>query len=411
MNANSYDVIFVGGGAAGLMGACLIASTGLKIAVIEKNSRPGSKILITGKGRCNITNMSLWDDFSSHIHPDASFFKKAFFDFSNTDVRDFFESLGVATVEERGKRLFPASGRSATVRDALQACLERGNVEILCNTEVENVRSLGKGSFALDVISHQSLVSVIYGRTVVLTTGGLSYPSTGSTGAGYTISSSFGHSIVKTLPSLTALTPKRYDVSLAGIDLENVKLELYVDGLLRRCELGDMSFTEGGMEGSIGFRLSREAVLSLDKGSEVALVLDLKPGLSLEKLRDRITREYDPSRPLSKYLLKLMPGALVAPFMRANTDLSPMNLPVRLKEWRFPIGGYVGYQRCVVTQGGVSLKEVSRKTMESKKCSGLYIAGELLNLDADTGGYNLQIAFSTGVLAARSAVASILSQD
>ena len=339
-----------------------------RVAVIEKNSQCGRKMLITGKGRCNITNSRKWDEFKEHIHPDSGFFRPSFMAFSNSDTVSLLNKLGLRTVEERGMRIFPLSGRSADVRDTLVSYLRKsGNVDLCCNSEVLSV-SRSQNGFDVAVLRLEDKMTVdrIRAGKVIVATGGLSYPLTGSTGDGYKFASKLGHTIVPTMPSLTALVPYNYNFGLAGLTLRNVSLTLEVDGGQVQQEFGELTFTMGGLEGALGFRVSRKAVHALEAGRRVEAVVDLKPAVS-------------------------------------ETELS---LPVRLKHWRFPIRSYVDYSRAVVTSGGVSLKEISRKTMESKIVPGLYFAGEVMDLDGDTGGYNLQIAFSTAVAAVRSAMAS-----
>ncbi|MDD3202064.1 MAG: aminoacetone oxidase family FAD-binding enzyme, partial [Bacteroidales bacterium] len=257
----------------------------------------------------------------------------------------------------------------------------------------------------------------ILSKAVIIATGGLSYPSTGSTGMGYELAESFRHTIVNTFPSLTALVPEKYDESLYGIELNNVELNLMIDKDLVQSERGDVSFTTGGIEGSLGYRVSRKAVKALINGQKVALTIDLKHALSLAQLSDRISRDVaalgaskdNLSQSQMKLLLRgLMPAALIAPFMAYNKDLNVDNLPAKLKEWYFVIKSYVGYKRAVVTAGGVAQSEIVAKSMRSKLVPNLYFAGEVIDIDGDTGGYNLQIAFSTGALAGTNAAQQIL---
>ena len=379
MSSCEYDIVIVGGGAAGLMAAVLAVGKDCRVAVIEKNDQCGKKMLITGKGRCNITNSRRWDEFKEHIHPDSGFFRPSFMAFSNTDTVSLLGRLGLATVEERGMRIFPLSGRSVDVRNAMVSYISRaGNVELCCKSEVI---SISRGAVGFDVavlrLEDRMRVDCIHARNVIVATGGLSYPSTGSTGDGYKFASKLGHTIVETMPSLTALIPYNYNFSLVGLTLRNVSLTLEVDGGQVQQEFGELTFTTGGLEGALGFRVSRKAVHALEAGRKVEVVIDLKPAVQAVK-----------------------------PFMDSDSSLTVSNLPVRLKHWRFSIKSYVDYSRAVVTSGGVSLKEISRKTMESKVVPGLYFAGEVMDLDGDTGGYNLQIAFSTAAAAVNAAMAS-----
>lgn len=416
-----YDLAIVGGGAAGLMAAawiseqCKSAQSPPSAILLEKMPRPGRKINITGKGRCNITNARMWDEFSVHIHPNNQFLKSAFYGFTSSDTMSFFEDAGVPLTIERGQRVYPKSMRAMDVTDALvRKIKESGVVEVQTDCTVESIEK--KEVFEVNCASGK-----VCCRKLLIATGGLSYPSTGSSGDGYAFAKSLGHSIVQPRPSLTALVPEGYADGagmtpfgrwLNGLNLKNVAVSLEVGGSVVQEEFGDVDFTDGGLEGAVGFRISRKAVQALDNGQKVAVLLDLKPALSESQLAQRIKREASSGNNTLKYLLsKLLPRQLIPPFLSLNKDLTLMHpgkaaerLPAALKGMRFKIVSYVGFERCVVTNGGVSLKEVSQKTMESKLVPGLFFAGEVLDLDGDTGGYNLQIAFSTAVLAARSAL-------
>ena len=387
------DLVIVGGGAAGMMAAIFAAGRigdGSRVTLLEKNDRLGRKIYLTGKGRCNITNMRPWNEFSRHIHPDSKFFKPAFKCFSNEDVRSFFEESGVPVTEEQGRRLFPVSMKASDVAQALERKVRESGVKILYNT-VWNP-------------------SLSYGALVVAT-GGRSYPVTGSTGDGYDIARSFGHTVARVFPSLTALMPSGYRCP-GTVHLKNVALTLYVDKDLVQREEGEMSFTNDGIEGALGFRVSRRAVWALENGQKVTLSLDLKPALSQQQINARIAREIENDASLSsvpKLLRRLLPAELVQPFMEAHKGLDINMIPDALKDWRFLIISCKGYERAVVTAGGVSLKEINPKTMGSLVHPGLFFAGEVLDLDGDTGGYNLQVAFSTGALAGISAADYLMS--
>ena len=416
------DIIVIGGGPAGMMAAIKAAERGTKVTLLEKNNICGKKILITGKGRCNLTNTKSWSEFSTHIHPSANFLKPAFFNFSNAATIDYFNSIGLPTTVEQGERVFPRSMRAADVPAVLVERMEKLGVEIICSSHVLNVSYSDALFHCLcsrsDSLRGERMDMVKYSAPVlIIATGGLSYPGTGSTGDGYEFAKSLDHSVTETFPSLTALMPRKYDTDLVGIELKNVGLSLFIDMDLIKIEDGDLTFTSNGIEGALGFRLSRRAVLALMNGQRVELVLDLKPALSLEKLRARISRDLERmgvtaanvGRNRFRTLLRgLMPVALVDPFQHHHPDLSLSNLPDKLKEWRFEIKSYTGYERAVVTAGGIPQKEIIAKTMASKKQSNLYFAGEILDIDGDTGGYNLQVAFSTGALAGQSAAQQIL---
>lgn len=404
-----YDIVIIGGGAAGLYAAATLSSlnmegASLKVLLLEKMHRCGLKIGITGKGRCNLTNTKPWEEFSSHIHPKNIFLKNSFYGMSNLSTMEFFEKIGLPLVVERGDRVFPQSMKATDVPSVLEKHILRGGVEIKKNAPVRQIKSSPDNLFLVEYGEGEELAS----KKIIVATGGLSYKTTGSTGDGYEFARCFGHKITQCYPSLTALRPKDYREEFQGISLKNVSLQLVVNGNVVQEEFGDLDFTNGGIEGPIGFKVSRKGVHSIINGQKVEVVLDMKPAVSHKQLKERISRELlqVKGNQLKGLLPKLLPQSIVPMFVAAHKNLSIENLPEKLKCWKFAVEGYVGYERCVVTAGGVHLQEVSQKSMESKLVKGLYFAGEVLDLDGDTGGYNLQIAFSTGALAAMSAAKS-----
>lgn len=412
-----YDVVVIGAGAAGCIAAIKAAEAGVRVALIEKNAKIGRKLMLTGKGRCNITNAKKWAQFSTHLHSKPAFFKPAFYEFSNTDTISFFESLGVDTVLTRDDRVFPKTMQSATVVDALAARLAKLKVKTFFCCDVNNVSVNPEGFFETAYVlenDHKFTSGTAESRTVIVATGGLSYPITGSTGAGYDIAQSFGHTIKKTFPSLTALTPAGYDIRLNGITLLNISLSLIVGKDLVAFEFGDLQFTDGGIEGPVGFKVSRKAVWAMINGDKVSVSIDLKPAVQLPMLEERVKKDarmqdvtaanFD--RKKYSFLRGYMPQELVEPFIDGNR-LTLANLASKLKDWKMDIADYVGWRRAVVTAGGVSLEEVVARSMESRNRPGLFFAGEVLDIDGDTGGYNLQFAFSTGALAAKGALEHI----
>ena len=432
----SFDIIIIGGGAAGLMAAAGASGKGYRVAVLEKMARPGRKIMITGKGRCNFTNVKAWNEFSQHIHPKPNFLKPSFYNLTSEKMIDFLAENGMKSVVERGDRAFPASHLAIDVVDTLVRSAENAGAEIFCNKEVESVISTEVGRFFTLKCSDGSTCSC---SRLIICTGGLSYPKTGSTGDGYRWATNFGHSIRPLFPSLTAIVPASYkdtasadrghidrSVSLSdfgkllcGNQLKNVAISVIIDGNEAAYEFGDLDFTDGGIEGPIGFKVSRKVVCAIINGSRVTAFIDLKPAVDIEDLHKRIinlweeickdkrnaTKQY---RDRFKVLMsKVMPMSLIPAFTKANPNADHKTLAKHLKRWKFEITGYVGYERCVITAGGVNCEEVAPKTLESKMTPGLYFAGEVLDLDADTGGYNLQTAFSTGYLAGLSAAKSL----
>lgn len=422
-----WDIIVIGAGAAGML-AAISACGGLsgyrakenpKVLLLEKKERAGRKILITGKGRCNITNMKEWSEFSTHIHPSDKLLKPAFFAFSNRDTLEFFESGGLKTVLERGSRLYPASGKSSDVVQVLVSQVEKNGAEIRYNAKVKEIINQGDRVMAVSWTENGKNQHAECGA-LIIATGGLSYPLTGSEGDGYKFARSLGHNVKEPFPSLTALMPKKYNQQLKGLILKNVAVTLLVSGNEVQSENGEVEFTSAGIEGALGFRVSRKAVRALINGERVSLVLDLKPALTESQIIKRAERECDAGncKNIRELLGLLLPSALVKPF-EEYVGLKPAASPreqdqikrmaAMLKCLKFDIEGYVSWERAVITAGGVSSDEVIAKNMRSKLYKNLFFAGEVLDLDGDTGGYNLQIAFSTGYLAGREAAYLIKS--
>lgn len=453
------DIIIIGGGASGLMAAYAAAKTlvdadnGASVTVFERMPRPARKVMITGKGRCNFTNLKDWNEFSAHIQSKANFLKPSFYNLPSSSVVDFFEEYGMRTVIERGDRAFPASYHASDVVDTLINACSRYGVKIMTECSVTAVRKRADGNFDIDLADGSSSRC----KKVIIATGGLSYPTTGSTGDGYGWAEAAGHTIRQCFPSLTALVPRGYKVdevissegkwhidrstplsetgrSLCGIQLKNVGVTLLVEGSEAGSEFGDIDFTDGGIEGPVGFQLSRKAVKSIINGSKVSLVIDMKSGVSLTELTERVKSlwgkvDKDPrSRNLREkekcriLLGKLMPWDLIPAFTACNPEIMTLERRSRnktkvwvnlisiakaLKSWKFDIIGYVGYERAVVTAGGVNTDEILPKTMESRVNGGMYFCGEVMDIDSDTGGYNLQTAFCTGFLAGQSAASSL----
>ena len=432
----SADIIIIGGGAAGLMAAAgagnILGGTG-RVIVLEKMARPGRKIMITGKGRCNFTNVKPWNEFSGHIYPKPNFLKPSFYNLNPEKMIEFLEYYGMESTVERGDRAFPTSHLASDVVDALLRAAQQNGAEVLCNKEVKSIIHK-EDSYSIKCADGCEYTS----GKLIIATGGLSYPKTGSTGDGYQWAKALGHSVKSLFPSLTAIVPKGYKnttqekghidrstplseigEALCGNQLKNVGLNIHIDGNLAVSEFGDLDFTDGGIEGPIGFKVSRKCVNSIINGSKVRAEIDLKPAVEIEDLTVRINTLWNEiskdKRNANKLykdrfrilLTKVLPMSLIPAFIRTSPEIDHKTLPKALKAWKMEIVGYVGYERCVVTAGGVSLDELTAKTLESKLTPGLYFAGEVLDLDADTGGYNLQTAFSTGYLAGISAAKSL----
>lgn len=409
-----FDVIVVGAGAAGMMAAGTAARNGKRVLLIEKMDKSGRKVRITGKGRCNVTNARPAVEFAEQVRTNAEFFTQAFAEFNNRAAIKFFERAGVKLEIERGERVFPQSGKAWDIANALlEYCFENG-VKIIYSTRVTEIMTVCDKVFGVRYINKRGFARKEECAQVILATGGVSYPATGSTGDGYAFAADLGHTIEPLRPSLTPLVSSHTQIQyLDGLLLRNVKAVLYIDNEPVREEFGEIGFSERGIEGAVALRMSRDAVDALIEEREVKLVLDIKPPLTEEILRERIAREtaeMEPTEFFGELLRKLVPKPLVMPlaneldihsksYISKLTEEQITRLIHTLKALTFPIVDYAPFECAITTAGGVRCDEVNPETMESLKVKGLYFAGEVLDLDANTGGYNLQIAFSTGRLA------------
>ncbi len=413
----NFDVVVVGGGPAGLLAAGKAAADGAKVLLLEKMEKPARKLRITGKGRCNITNTKPYDEFVLDIFPESRFLRDAFNSFFNADIVELLHEQGVETIEERGMRVFPASGKAWDVAEALVKWARCKGVMIVCHAEVDKLNIEDSRIVSVDY-KVRGASETVKCASVILATGGKSYPATGSTGDGYRFAVESGHSVTPLLPALVGVeTAPAFNFS-KGLSLKNVNLSLFIEGKKVDEEFGEMELTDYGFDGPIVLRLCRRIIFSLLKGSKVELELDLKPALSHQKLEARLIREIDenPRIAVADLARKLLPKDLAGEMvdqlnLAAQKNLARLTANERkairlwLKEQRFAVVNQRSWSEAIVTAGGVSLKEVNPKTMESKIVKGLYFAGELLDLDGSTGGYNLQIAYSTGWLAGMSAAA------
>ena len=409
-----YDVIVIGAGAAGMMAAATAAKNGRRVLLMEKMEKAGRKIRISGKGRCNLTNARPPEEFREAIRTNADFFDVAFAEFNNKATIRLFERLGVKLDIERGQRVFPHSGKAWDIANALMDyCVESG-VEVMYDTRVSDVLAIDGKVYGVRYFNKRGFERKEEAPNVIIATGGVSYPATGSTGDGYIFADRLGHTIAAVRPSLTPLrTSHPQRKYLDGLLLKNVAARLYVDNELVREEFGEIGFSERGIEGAIALRMSRDAVDALIDERKVKIVLDMKPALTEEMLTERIRREIADMQPeefFAELLRRLVPKPMVIPlaheldvhsknYIRKVTDAEIARLVKVLKGMTFPIVDYAPFEYAVVTAGGVRCDEVNRYTMQSNKVSGLYFAGEVLDIDANTGGYNMQIAFSTGRLA------------
>ena len=401
-----YDVIVIGGGPAGMLAAGAAGERGRKTLLIEKNEKLGKKLFITGKGRCNVTNAADMDDFMSNIPKNAKFLYSAFRGLSNIDLIAMLNDMGLKTKIERGGRVFPESDKSSDVLKALGKYLDKNNVDVMLHTKVKEIK----------VTDHKINKVVLADGTeipcesVVVSTGGLSYPQTGSTGDGLAFAKDLGHHVTDLFPSLIPLLVKEdYIKELQGLSLKNVAIKVTVDHKSIYDDFGEMLFTHYGLSGPIVLSASFFISDHLKKKKDIKFSIDLKPALSEEDLDRRVLKDFNEklNKQYKNALDALLPQKLIPVIIKLskideNKEVNQISKEERkqlvslLKNLEFTITGTRPISEAIVTSGGISLKEVNPKTMESKLIQGLYFAGEVMDLDAFTGGFNLQIAFSTG---------------
>ena len=401
-------VIVVGGGAAGMMAAVFAARNGQNVQLLEKNEKLGKKLFITGKGRCNITNAADIEDLFTAVISNPKFLYSGFYSFTNQQVIDFFEELGVKTKIERGERVFPVSDHSSDVIAAFSRELKSLGVSVSLHTEVKELLCEQDKVCGVLLTNGKKMKA----DAVIVATGGISYPSTGSTGDGYRFARETGHRVTELLPSLVPMEVRQwYAKELQGLSLRNIEIRI-TDGKKKLYEeFGEMLFTHYGVTGPVILSASSVVGKTLRK-KELTLHIDLKPALSEEQLDKRILREFDANhnKQYKNSIDSLFPAKL-KPVMIELSEIEPekkvneitkeerQRLVHLIKDFTMTLTGLRGYNEAIITKGGVSVKEIDPGTMESKIIKGLYFAGEVLDLDAVTGGYNLQIAWSTGYLA------------
>ena len=400
-----YDVLIIGGGAAGMLCAVTAAKNGARVAILERNDRLGKKLAITGKGRCNVCNNSDNETIMKNIPRNARFLYSALSQFSAADVMELFESLGVPLKTERGNRVFPQSDKAFDVVQALKKEISRLKVEVIYE---QCTALIIEGGVCLGARTKKREVRA---NATVLATGGKSYPLTGSDGFGYILAQQAGHTIIPPEPSLSAMVTREKPLEAAGLQLRNISMKLF-DG--EKCiyeDFGELYFMNYGISGPTV--LSASAHIPKMERGRYSVKVDLKPALTEKQLDARILRDFDERRGqrFADSLRGLLPAQLV-PMIVRNSGIDPDKkvdeiskaergaLLKALKELSFEIAEFRPIDEAIITRGGVSVKEISPKTMESKLCSGLYFAGEIIDCDAYTGGFNLQIAFSTGYAAA-----------
>lgn len=409
----NYDVIVIGAGAAGMMAAGRAAERGAKVLLVEKKERAGRKMLISGKGRCNITNFSSQANFFKNVFPSGRYLKHAFGRFFTDNIIELVAKFGVETKIERGNRVFPVSDKAKDVVDALLRYVNQNNVIIKYNTRVDAILS-ENGKITGVKVQENNKIKDILCKNVILCTGGKSYPATGSTGDGYFFAKELGHTIVEPKPALVPIqTSGDVAKKLQGLSLKNVNAMLWVNGKKYKEEFGEMLFAHFGLTGPIILTLSKFVVEEVDKKNNVKISIDLKPALDQKKLDARLLRDLNEhgKKNVDNIFKLWLPSKMIPVFielLKIDSKKQAHQISAKerksilmlMKNFEFEVSGYRGFKEAIITSGGISTEEVSGKTMQSKIIQNLFFAGEVLNLDANTGGYNFQIAFSTAFLAA-----------
>ena len=408
---NNKQIVVIGGGPAGMMAAIVASQNGNDVILIEKMRSLGRKLSITGKGRCNLTSNLPMEDFIKNIPGNGKFLYSAFSQFDNVKLIQFFNSLGVQTKVERGDRVFPVSDNAMQVVNALKKELERLKVKILVDSKVQEV--VVEDNKVKAVKTNEQTIPC---DKVILATGGKSYPMTGSDGYGYEIAKKLGHKIIELKGSLIPM--EIYEkLDLQGLSLKNVAINVWDREKKIYSDFGEMLFTHFGISGPIVLSASSHILRIKDieeklKKKEIKLEIDLKPALSEEKLNQRIQRDFEKynKKQFKNSLNDLLPSKMIPEIIKLSkidpekqvaqiTKVERENLVKQIKKFTITIRKFRPIEEAIVTAGGVSIKEINSKTMESKIVSGLYFAGEIIDVDAYTGGFNLQIAFSTGYVA------------
>ncbi len=407
-----YDVAVIGGGSAGMIAAGRAGEIGSSVVLIEKNKSLGIKLLITGKGRCNITNKrDGLKEIINRFGKNGKFLFSAFSKFGVDETINFFESKGLKTKIERGGRVFPVSNKSRDVLDVLIKYLKKSHVNVKTNSKVKKIIKKGHRIEKIILVSGEEIIA----DNFIICTGGKSHPITGSTGDGYKWAEKIGHTIVKLSPSLVPVIVKeRYVKDLEGLSLKNVDISIYKDEKKISSRFGEAIFTANGMSGPIILDISKEVGEELP--GDIRMQIDFKPALDFVKLDKRIQRDFEkgPKKLFKNSLNELLPKKLIPVIIRLsgidpNKKVNSITKEERrrllhlLKEFSLGIKGLETFKKAIITTGGINLSEVDQKTMKSKLIDNLYFAGEILNVDGPTGGYNLQVCWTTGYIAGESA--------
>lgn len=407
------NVAIIGGGAAGMLAAIGAKIAGHNVTIIEKNEKLGKKMYITGKGRCNITNASDMDEIFKNVVKNNKFLYSAFYTFSNDDIVNILHEEGIETKIERGNRVFPVSDKSSDVILGLSKRLRNLNVDIMYNTQVKRVIMDNNAVAGVELVNGKQIAF----DAVVIATGGYSYQTTGSNGDGYKFAKDCGHTVTDIYPSLVPFNVNEsYIKELQGVSLKNVKGSFFIGNKCIYSDFGEMLFTHFGVSGPIVLSASSCITEKIEK-QDVYMEIDLKPALSFDELDARVMKDFSKNinKDFRNSLNELLPKKMIPviielsqidPFKKVNeiTKEERKRLVTLLKQFRFKLASTRGFNEAIITRGGVNVKEINPATMESKIVSGLYFAGEVIDVDALTGGYNLQIAYSTGYLAGISIV-------
>lgn len=414
-NKNQYNLVVIGGGPAGMMAAGRAAELGARVLLLEKNQNLGVKLMITGKGRCNITNIENEPrKLVEKYGPNGKFLFSALSKFNTNDTIEFFENLGVATKTERGGRVFPENDLAKTVLDALKKYLKLGNVEIKTGIAVKQIQTQENKIQKIILENGEEIMADNY----LIATGGKSYPKTGATGSGYDWLKKMGHKIITPKPALTPIIVKeKWIKDLEGLSLKNVEASLWNNKKIAS-RFGEAVFTDNGLSGPIILDLSKTAGENLNKILE--LRLDFKPALDYETLDKRLQKDFTENnkKMFKNSLDELLPQKLIPIIIELSqinpekktgeiTKLERKNLLHLLKDFSLTVSDLVGFEKAIITTGGVDIKEVDPKTCKSKIISNLYLAGEILDIDGPTGGFNLQVCWSTGRAAGEAIAANL----
>lgn len=415
-------VVVIGGGPAGMMAAISASQNNNEVWLLEKNNKLGKKLLITGKGRCNITSSLDMKNFISNVPGNGKFLYSAFDNYTNIDIINFLKKHGVNVKEERGNRIFPTSDKSVDVLSAFEKELKNKNIKIKFNAKVTDIETKDN-EVKYVKYEEEGKQKSIEADKVILATGGKTYPQTGSTGDGYEVAKRLGHTITEIKPSLVPLTTSGVSLELCkemqGLSLKNVSIKIMDTSKNKLIyeDFGEMLFTHFGISGPTILSASAHLIRyknidSLLKEQKIKLIIDLKPALSLEKLDARVQRDFldNKNKEFKNSLNNLLPQKLISPIIQLSeidgnekvneiTKEKRLRLVKLLKNFTIAITGFRPLEEGIVTSGGISIKEINPKTMESKLVKGLFFAGEIIDVDAYTGGFNLQIAYSTGYTA------------